>query len=256
MTERDWAAAFNETFATAVSPVHVEVFRAALGDEYPDGLDIHSYLSRTELSRFVDEVRVSDSDVLVDIGCGRGGPGLWVAATTGARLIGIDIADTALAEARSRATALGMADRAEFQIGSFESLPLGSGIADAVMSVDALLFTPDKAVAIVELARVIRPGGRLVFTSWDYSRQPAGRPPQVADHRTLLEAAGFAVLAYEETEDWRGRQTRVGDGLLAHVAELAADKGVDVAELRAEIEEMQTTIDAMIRRVLVVAERS
>jgi predicted RNA methylase len=46
---------------------------------------------------------------LVDADCGHGGPGLWVAAVTGARLIGIDPDEAALAAARRRADQAGMA---------------------------------------------------------------------------------------------------------------------------------------------------
>jgi SAM-dependent methyltransferase len=123
------------------------------------------------------------------------------------------------------------------------------------MSVDALLFATDKRAATAELARILTPGGRLVLTSWDYHRQPAGRPPQVADHRPLLEQAGFDVLGYEETEAWRERQERTGRALLAAAAELAAESGGEVAQRRAGIAEMNATLDCIIRRVLVIARR-
>ena len=129
--------------------------------------------------------------VLVDVRCGRGAAGLWVAAHTSARLTGVDIAASALAAAGRRARSLGLAGRAEFVLGSFESVPQDNGSVDAAMSIDALLFAPDKQAALVEFGRVLRHGGRLVFTSWDYHSQPVGRPPQVADHRPLLVAAGF-----------------------------------------------------------------
>jgi SAM-dependent methyltransferase len=256
MTDRDWAAQFEATFANPASHVELEIWREVFGDEYPEGLDPYSYVSRTELAQIAETVEVGNDGVLVDVGCGRGGAGLWVAAHTGARLTGVDIAESALGSARHRAAALGLADRADYVLGSFESLPLPDASADAVMSVDALLFTPDKAAAARELARVLRPGGRLALTSWDYSSQPVGRPPQVADHRPLFEAAGLRVLAYDETDDWRERQTRIGDLLLARVAELAAALAEDVDSVRADLEQMQATMACMTRRFLAVAERS
>lgn len=255
MTDRNWAQVFDEAFGAPVSHVELEIWREVYGPEYPEGLDPHSYITRSELARFVAEVGVGHGDQLLDVGCGRGGPGLWVAAHTGARLTGVDIADSALAAATARAECLGLAQHAEFLIGRFEELPLPSGSVDAVMSVDALLFTPDKALAAVELARVLRPGGRLVLTTWDYSRQPAGRPPQVADHRPLLEAAGFTVLAYDETDDWRARQNRIDELLLGRADEYAAEQGESPDDVRAAVAEMHATLDCMIRRVLVVAER-
>jgi ubiquinone/menaquinone biosynthesis C-methylase UbiE len=224
------------------------------GDEYPVGVDPFSCISRSELERFAAEVQVSEEGTIADLGCGRGGPGLWVALATGARLVGIDIAENALRAARERAQAMGVESRAQFEQGSFEDTGLMAGSVGAVMSVDALLFASDKRAALVEFRRIVQPGGRLVFTSWDYNSQPAGRPPQVDDHRPLLEAAGFDVLAYEETAEWRRRVTETAAGLLENVEELAAESGEPVEEIRAQLLEMQATTKTMRRRVLAVTQ--
>jgi hypothetical protein len=102
---------------------------------------------------------------------------------------------------------------------------------------------------------VLRPGGRLVLTTWDYTHQPVGRPPQVDDHRPLLSAAGFDVLRYEETPDWEHLERETCRLLLASVDELAAEEGDDPADVRASVLEMAATIDAALRRVMVVAQR-
>jgi ubiquinone/menaquinone biosynthesis C-methylase UbiE len=231
-----------------------QVWRQVFGDEYPDGVDPHSLVSRSELERFARETRLAEGRTLVDLGCGRGGAGLWVATATGARLIGVDIAETALEAARARAEAMGLGARAEFSQGSFDETGLAEGVADAVMSVDALLFAVDKSAAAVEMRRIVRSGGRFVFTSWDYHSQPIGRPPQVDDHRPLLKAAGFDVLAYDETTSWRERIVGTTAGLIDNLQELAVESGEPVEKLEAEAREMQRTIEAMSRRVFVVAE--
>ncbi|WP_246256799.1 class I SAM-dependent methyltransferase [Amycolatopsis anabasis] len=255
MLDPYWVSRFSETFARPASAVTERIWARVYGDEYPAGLGIHSYLSVTELEKFDAELRLAPGALLVDAGCGRGGPGLWVAARTGARLLGVDIAEPALASARERAAALGLGERAEYRVGSFDALGLPDASARAAMSVDALLFAEDKASALREFARVLEPGGRLCLTTWDYHSQPVGRPPQVPDHRPLLEAAGFTVREYAETEAWRERQARTTELLLDEVEELAAESGRDPAELRSRIEEMKATNDCMIRRVFLVAER-
>jgi ubiquinone/menaquinone biosynthesis C-methylase UbiE len=248
----DLTEVFNQALAEPPSPVTTAIWRAALGDEYPDGADPYSWASRSELDAISAVVRAT-GQILVDVGCGRGGPGQWVAKATGAHLIGIDIAREGLAAAAASAAAVGV--MAEYRLGSFEKLPLPDGETDVVMSIDAFLFTPDKNAAAQELARVLRPGGRLAMTTWDYHSQPANRPPQVADHRPVLEAAGFEVERYDDTDDWEARQRRTTDGLLARAEELAAESGDSVEELRAATEDMVATFDCMIRRVLVVARR-
>jgi cyclopropane fatty-acyl-phospholipid synthase-like methyltransferase len=254
IVERDWRSVFEQTYSGPPSLVAERVWRGMFGDEYPMGVDPFSYISRSELDRFATEVQVGKEDTLADLGCGRGGPGLWVAMATGARLIGVDIAENALQAARERAQAMGLERRAQFQQGSFDNTGLAAGSVDAVMSIDALLFAPDKHAALAELRQILRVGGRLVFTSWDYHSQPKGRPPQVDDHRPLLAAAGFEVLAYEETTEWRRRVTETDAGLLENLEELAAEIGEPLNEVRAQHLEMHATIEAMRRRVLAVAQ--
>ncbi|MFN2452349.1 MAG: class I SAM-dependent methyltransferase [Candidatus Dormibacteria bacterium] len=252
---RDWRAVFDRTFAGPVSAVHARAWQQVYGEEYPAELDTYSYVTRSELRDLATELGAGPGDLVLDAGCGRGGPGLWVAAETGASLVGIDIAPSAVAGARDRAARIGLAAVTTYRVGTFEATGLDPGSCTAAMSIDALLFTPDKALALHELARVLRPGGRLVFTSWDYHAQPVGRPPQVDDHRPLLSAAGFDVLRYEETANWRTHLRRSSALLLDAVDELAAETGESPEVIRSQLEEMAATEAAMSRRVLVVARR-
>src|SRR6266516_4164660 len=71
--------------------------------------------------------------------------------------------------------------------------------------------------------------------------------------RPHLQTARFDVLAYEETEDWHRRMFETTDALLDHVEELAAEAAADVEEMRTRLKEMRATLDAISRRVLVVA---
>ena len=256
MSDRDWAEVFIREFEQPESAVQARVWAEVLGDEYPAELAPYSYTTRGELDLIADAVAVSGDDVLVDVGCGRGGPGLWVTARTGARYIGVDIAASALVAVRRRADRLGLSSRVSTVEASFDSLGLDVGEPAAVMSIDALLFAPDKRAAVAEIARVLRPGGRFVATTWDYHSQPVGRPPQVSDHRPLLAEVGLDVERYDVTASWEGRQRAIAALLLECVDELAVESGEDRVTLREGIEEMAATIDTMSRRVLILARRS
>ena len=104
------------------------------------------------------------------------------------------------------------------------------------------------------MARIVKPGGRVVMTTWDYHRQPIGRPPQVPDHRPLLEQAGFSVVAYDETPRWREYLDRTDELLLEAVDELAVESGMTSDRIRRELEEAGATTSCMIRRVFAVAQ--
>src|SRR5450631_447519 len=152
----DWSDVFNEAFSVEPSDVQDEIWRESFGDEYPDEVRPYSYITRSELAQFVEEMNVDSHSMVLDIGCGRGGPGLWVAAMTGSSIIGVDISTSALSSAKGRAAELGLAARAKYVLGDFASIPVPSGSAEALMSVDALLFAPDKKSAMVEIFRVLK----------------------------------------------------------------------------------------------------
>jgi ubiquinone/menaquinone biosynthesis C-methylase UbiE len=198
--------------------------------------------------------------VLVDLACGAGGPGLWAARETGARLVGRDLSPVAAERATERARVLGMEHRVDFAQGSFEQTGLASGSADAVMTIDALQYAPDKAKALIEVARILRVGGRFAFVAFELDAQrimalPVWADP-VGDYRPLLEEAGFEVLTYEQMPHW---QDQVSAGFRAVVAErdvLEAELGEAAAA--ATVMEASITLDLRPYRghVLAVADRA
>lgn len=182
----------------------------ACGPDFPAHYDHISFVTLDELTTVAGWLEVSAGAVLVDLACGAGGPGLWVARQAGASLVGIDFSTVGLARARQRAERVGMAGSTTFVEGSFEATGLDAGTVDAAVSFDALQYAPDKAAAFREAARVLRPGGRLVFTAFEVVPERVGDLPvlgecPVADFAPLLQRAGFTVLHYEETSAWRER---------------------------------------------------
>jgi SAM-dependent methyltransferase len=106
--------------------------------------------------------RLQPDEHVVDVGCGGGIDSLIAAQMVGAsgRVIGIDMTPAMVLKARTSATAAGMTN-VEFREGYGEALPVEDGWADVVISNGVLNLMPDKDAALREMARVLKPGGRL-----------------------------------------------------------------------------------------------
>jgi SAM-dependent methyltransferase len=122
-----------------------------------------------------------------------------------------------------------MSDRAEFAQGSFEHTALAPLCADAVMTVDALQYAPDKTKALIEVARILRPGGRFAFVTFELDPQRvAGLPiwdDPIDDYRPILEGAGFEILSYDQIPNWRAHVTAGFGAVVAAQEQLEAELG-------------------------------
>jgi ubiquinone/menaquinone biosynthesis C-methylase UbiE len=243
------------------SPTLQRIWRDhALGPGYPEGFENISFLTLPELERMASELHLGSGETVVDLGCGEGGPGLWIAREMGARLVGIDLSTVAVAHAAQRARELGLSEVAQFQLGTFEHTALPDGSAHAVMSVDALQYGPDKRAAAREMTRILSPGGRCVFTAFELDPQgveglPVIDTDPIDDYGPVLEDAGFFIEVYEEISSWRARLTETYEAVLAEQQQLADEMtDVGVAPLLMEVS-LTLEHSPYRRRVLVAATR-
>lgn len=100
---------------------------------------------------------------ILDVATGTGWTSRLV-ARRGARVTGVDIATDLLAAARARAEAEGLA--IDYERGDAEALPFDDASFDAVVSTVGVMFATNQEAAARELARVVKPGGRLALTTW------------------------------------------------------------------------------------------
>jgi ubiquinone/menaquinone biosynthesis C-methylase UbiE len=131
-----WSAGSYERFAARLGPVQdelVEVLGIAAGDDVLD------------LATGTGEIAVR-------------------AAKAGAKVTGVDIAEPMLAKARANAAGAGA--EISFDLGDVEYLPYDDATFDVAISNFGLIFAPDHANVAAELARVLRPGGKLGFSAW------------------------------------------------------------------------------------------
>ncbi len=250
------AEASNGIFAAlAQSPTIRRIWREAYGDEYPEDAQPFGFITLSMLQQIAREVHVGPGQTLADLACGSGGPGLWVARTTGARLVGIDYSSVAIQQARQRAAAFGLSDKADFLVSEITAMPLPDASLDAAMSVDAFQFFPDQPAALREIARILRPEAYLVLTTWDASHPRAQGTRHSSQYQMMLQEAGFAIESYESIPDWEKTQGAVYAGILAAQASLTAELGEAVAnKLLFEAREFPARV-ADRRRVLIAARK-
>lgn len=100
---------------------------------------------------------------VVDVGCGAGIDSLIAAKKVApdGRVIGVDMTPSMLEKARRAAEEVELKSIMEFREGYAEALPVDDGWADVVISNGVLNLMPDKAAALEEMSRVLKPGGRL-----------------------------------------------------------------------------------------------
>jgi ubiquinone/menaquinone biosynthesis C-methylase UbiE len=204
------ATAFDEGFTQAAASAGLRRVWQASEPDLPAEIEPFSFISVALLDHLVRSLDLAAGATLADLACGRGGPGLWLAKTTGAALIGVDFSRIAVAHATARTELFGLAHRARFTVGDLTATALPDQIADAAVCIDALHFPTDIPAAAREALRILRPGGRLVLTNWQ-PRTP-GDDRLAPRHRItwnpILRDAGFTDITIEARPEWHDTYTR------------------------------------------------
>lgn len=111
----------------------------------------------------VEALGVTPGERVLDLGCGSGNAAIAV-ARRGAQVVAIDPAERLVGVTASRAAAEGLA--VEATVGEAGAIPAPDHDFDALISIFAVIFAPDAEQSANEMVRVVRPGGRIVITTW------------------------------------------------------------------------------------------
>jgi len=111
----------------------------------------------------VDRAGIGSDDAVLDVACGAGNATI-PAAKSAARTVGLDITPELIEAGKKFAAHAGV--EIDWVEGDAQDLPFDDASFDVVLSVFGCMFAPDHAKAAAELARVLKPGGRMVVAAW------------------------------------------------------------------------------------------
>jgi len=159
--------------------------------------DQDHYGGTAAVDRLMAEAGVTAADCVLDICSGLGGPARYLAWKTGCQVTGIDLTASRVEGATALTEAAGLAGRVQFRQGNALALPFADAGFTLAISQEAFAHIPDKPTLVAGIARVLQPGGRLVFSDI-LSRERLGEH----DARRLFDGMRFSEIATEA--DYRG----------------------------------------------------
>jgi ubiquinone/menaquinone biosynthesis C-methylase UbiE len=194
---------------------------SALGSLDPEDLsrwDQDHYGGLAAVEALARRAAIAPGMAVLDVCAGLGGPARVLAHRFGARVTGVDLTHSRCAAGARLSALVRLQALVRHVRGDAQRLPFRARAFDAAVSQEGLLHVPDKAAALAECSRVLRPGRRLAFSDWiarprlaDNERRrlfewmAAVSLQSIDGYRALLARAGFDGVAAEDlSEEWIG----------------------------------------------------
>jgi demethylmenaquinone methyltransferase/2-methoxy-6-polyprenyl-1,4-benzoquinol methylase len=109
----------------------------------------------------VDQIGPAPGNVVLDVASGTAGVAIQLARRTSARVLGVDLTEQMLRQGRANVAAAGQSGRISLAAGRAEQLPLPDSSVDALTFTYLLRYVEDPQATLAEIARVVRPGGKV-----------------------------------------------------------------------------------------------
>jgi 2-polyprenyl-3-methyl-5-hydroxy-6-metoxy-1,4-benzoquinol methylase len=127
-------ALFDQRYGAALPPVARQIEQRVIGGDW----GANGFTTMAQADTLAHELHLSAGDRLLDLGTGRGWPGLYLAARTGCQVVLTDLPLEGLRVAANRATREGLAARTAVVAAAASALPFQAGSFDAVIHTDVL----------------------------------------------------------------------------------------------------------------------
>ena len=247
---------YDQPYADFDSPLKRQLREEAYGED----IGQHSWVTAAELRGDVERLGLLPSSVVLDLGCGPGGPLAFVLKAIGCNGTGVDVSSAAIDAARRRAVSLGLDRQLTVRQADMNApLPLPDKAFDAVISLDVILHARDRVEVFREVARVLTPGGTFLFTDAGVltgsisNEEAAARSthgftqfcPPGFNERMLAEAGFSLIYTEDRTTNLLGNAAGRIAARDAHRAELEQLEGSEYFSLQRRYLE---TVVALSRR--------
>ncbi|MET7717346.1 methyltransferase domain-containing protein [Streptomyces sp. NPDC005407] len=169
-------------FYNDLSGLLTELFGGSLHEGYwksPDDPATMAEASRQLTDLLTEKLEVKSGDRVLDLGCGSGAPSIRLAQSTGAQVVGITNSAVQIEAAVRNAHEAGLGDQVSFTCADATVLDFEAESFNAVLMIESIFHLPDRLGALREVARVLRPGGRVALTDL-LDRDPAPAPMEQA----------------------------------------------------------------------------
>jgi SAM-dependent methyltransferase len=154
-----------DLYGTAYGNFATEVLGQVRRETYDEDFGQSSWVTGQEYRRFFRLLELAHTEHVLDVGCGSGGPAVFLAREIGCRVTGVDVSEAGIQAGQTLVRRAGLDDKVSFRRADVrEPLPFPDGAFDAIVCMDAMCHMPDRGRLLCEWHRVLRPGGRLLYT--------------------------------------------------------------------------------------------
>ena len=142
-----------------------QVLATIRAETYGHDIGQNSWVTVEEYEGYIESLDLHEGSSVLEVASGSGGPALYLAGRCGCHVVGIDVNPEGVTNANRRAARVGLAQHAAFEVvDAARPLSFGDATFDALLCIDSMNHLPARGDSYREWHRVLKPGGRAVFT--------------------------------------------------------------------------------------------